>query len=67
MLMIIHSIIFQSTSPVRGTTFKEQLRVALAKFQSTSPVRGTTVRGFWVRGGMLISIHVPREGDDNGY
>ena len=34
-------------------------------FQSTSPVRGTTARlidGVVVN---LISIHVPREGDDN--
>ena len=34
-------------------------------FQSTSPVRGTTGFGAPMLEANLISIHVPREGDDN--
>ena len=33
-------------------------------FQSTSPVRGTTYTIHGHRADRLISIHVPREGDD---
>ena len=34
-------------------------------FQSTSPVRGTTRTFSYVARYVLISIHVPREGDDS--
>ena len=38
-----HRKIFQSTSPVRGTTaVEERLNQLTEGFQSTSPVRGTT-------------------------
>ena len=33
-------------------------------FQSTSPVRGTTANSISITLCSLISIHVPREGDD---
>ena len=56
--------LFQSTSPVRGTTVMPYYPEAMAVFQSTSPVRGTTA-GFEQRlSAVEISIHVPREGDD---
>ena len=55
---------FQSTSPVRGTTWC-YIRISRhIVFQSTSPVRGTTKL---VEGSVVfidISIHVPRAGDD---
>ena len=56
--------IFQSTSPVRGTTGRLQIRQYTDKFQSTSPVRGTTAEYLALKNGVIISIHVPREGDD---
>ena len=64
-LRIIRYIRFLSTSPARGTTAKASLTfLAPPEFLSTSPARGTT-RPF---GGnqlhVVISIHVPREGDD---
>ena len=37
----------------------------VAQFQSTSPVRGTTAYGMDATTAYQISIHVPREGDDN--
>ena len=57
---------FQSTFPVRGTTADHGLiRCAYYPFQSTFPVRGTTFLDS--RNSVdyrLISIHVPREGND---
>ena len=57
-------VLFQSTSPVRGTTQHWIYPPVTRRFQSTSPVRGTTEA--LARGGSRyeISIHVPREGDD---
>ena len=79
--------IFQSTSPVRGTTeygysmdagkynfnphppcggrhILRKMSSTIRKFQSTSPVRGTTADRTGTIAVMLISIHVPRAGDD---
>ena len=58
---------FQSTSPVRGTT-KPMVWMPLPpiRFQSTSPVRGTTGEKLKLLQSRAISIHVPREGDDQG-
>ena len=57
---------FQSTSPVRGTTWC-YIRISRhIVFQSTSPVRGTTRYGILRRQNRSISIHVPRTGDDAG-
>ena len=57
--------LFQSTSPVRGTTVKIfQIRPSPCEFQSTSPVRGTTLIVCLLVPEPHISIHVPREGDD---
>ena len=36
-----------------------------AVFQSTSPVRGTTAQRLCIPLRTVISIHVPREGDDD--
>ena len=55
---------FQSTSPVRGTTSIPARSRSSGLFQSTSPVRGTTRGKKWADRMLLISIHVPREGDD---
>ena len=57
-------VIFQSTSPVRGTTLAATLFRFSSGFQSTSPVRGTTYEALARGGSRYISIHVPREGDD---
>ena len=57
--------IFQSTSPARGTT-RPYLRssIILFQFQSTSPARGTTCSLLNIVNIYIISIHVPRTGDD---
>ena len=55
---------FQSTSPVRGTTLPLALPFSASIFQSTSPVRGTTRLLTCLLLFTVISIHVPREGDD---
>ena len=56
---------FQSTSLVRGTTHKWQYTInSLLVFQSTSLVRGTTLLSFVLARCCVISIHVPRERDD---
>ena len=55
---------FQSTSPVRGMTYKEWILRHTERFQSTSPVRGMTDPIDKVRARFYISIHIPREGDD---
>ena len=39
-------------------------KAALSAFQSTSPVRGTTFATQPNSPSSIISIHVPREGDD---
>ena len=57
--------VFQSTSPVRGTTRGYVSRKSDGIiFQSTSPVRGTTQSNSISKGDNGISIHVPRAGDD---
>ena len=56
--------IFQSTSPVRGTTTITLYRCLAMRFQSTSPVRGTTEPVQLRVPEGAISIHVPRAGDD---
>ena len=56
---------FQSTCPARGTTRSfAWLYRPRHQFQSTCPARGTTENDFIVVIGVLISIHVPREGHD---
>ena len=56
--------LFQSTSPVRGTTSRRAFLPVASVFQSTSPVRGTTELAKQPLNAGGISIHVPREGDD---
>ena len=57
--------LFQSTSPVRGTTSVVRVQIPVHhRFQSTSPVRGTTALCASLELSADISIHVPREGDD---
>ena len=59
--------VFQSTHPVRGATCYNTFRGGEKIFQSTHPVRGATVAfDSWCRY-VLISIHAPREGCDQGY
>ena len=58
------SLLFQSTSPARGTTGYSMKKLTVNQFQSTSPVRGTTIGGKRIVLGINISIHVPRTGDD---
>ena len=59
--------VFLSTSPARGTTSEIQSCKELSLFLSTSPARGTTgVHGAHIKI-FKISIHVPREGDDDRY
>ena len=56
---------FQSTSPVWGTTDGTLSAAIQEVFQSTSPVWGTTVPCYnYQPGDKVISIHVPRVGDD---
>ena len=55
---------FQSTSPARGTTAGGTFPVYATEFQSTSPARGTTRSEALLGYIGVISIHVPREGDD---
>ncbi len=57
--------LFQSTFPVWGTTvLLSMMRSLVIRFQSTFPVWGTT-RDIKLNGGVrLISIHVPRVGND---
>ena len=57
--------LFQSTSPVRGTTTATRRSTRSFRFQSTSPVRGTTLQAKYPDFNLDISIHVPREGDDH--
>ena len=59
--------LFQSTSPVRGTTAAGINPLLAATFQSTSPVRGTTDAMDFASIDLEISIHVPREGDDSPF
>ena len=69
MVIVLYSQrdIFQSTSPVRGTTDgRSRSTEANFKFQSTSPVRGTTKEQGHKHLTDEISIHVPRAGDDPG-
>ena len=56
---------FLSTSPVWGTTRSKTCIVGLVQlFLSTSPVWGTTVCCLISFYHKIISIHVPRMGDD---
>ena len=58
------SLRFQSTSPVWGTTNPIVQQLFVYKFQSTSPVWGTTTDIGYNSRREIISIHVPRVGDD---
>ena len=58
--------LFQSTSLVRGTTAPPAHDPPGDAFQSTSLVRGTTHLLNKSSAGDVISIHVPRERDDEG-
>ena len=49
---------------MRGTTPQSKAQSLEAIFQSTSPVRGTTLFVGACRKSFIISIHVPRAGDD---
>ncbi len=57
-------VLFQSTFPARGTTHVAIVFVGLLPFQSTFPARGTTVEIRAFNYNRVISIHVPREGND---
>ena len=64
-LTAVCNILFQSTSPVRGTTARDVFFADVSElFQSTSPVRGTTRPQLPSSPLAVVSIHVPREGDD---
>ena len=56
---------FLSTSPARGTTLIFLVLAAVRLFLSTSPARGTTDSCYMMVSHHQISIHVPREGDDD--
>ena len=56
--------IFQSTSPVWGMTRWMKPRTKPATFQSTSPVWGMTIPQIDRDASLIISIHIPRVGDD---
>ncbi len=58
------SRIFLSTSPARGTTHYTPDFFITYQFLSTSPARGTTSTSLLFVTDSVISIHVPREGDD---
>ena len=57
-------ILFQSTRPVRGATFKVMGREFDDLFQSTRPVRGATALNAIIGDTFIISIHAPRAGRD---
>ena len=59
-------VIFLSTSPAWGTTMVLIVNSAevIFIFLSTSPAWGTTSSCFFLGGVVIISIHVPRVGDD---
>ena len=56
--------LFQSTSPARGTTPCSSWLYCGTVFQSTSPAMGTTIKRPVYVIPAMISIHVPREGND---
>ena len=58
---------FQSTHPVRGATSMNLAVIQRLAFQSTHPVRGATKLEGDYADGVLISIHAPRAGCDDGY
>ena len=55
---------FQSPFPVRGTTYVERAASSYDTFQSPFPVRGTTTDWRSDPEAQLVSIPVPREGND---
>ena len=58
-------MVFQSTSPSRGTTQPCLEKKLHELFQSTSPSRGTTIASYWIDTTLQISIHVPLARNDN--
>ena len=58
------SVVFQSTTPVRGSTRDTPNTSLISLFQSTTPVRGSTYSGTWIIYPEEISIHDPRAGID---
>ena len=57
-------MLFLSTSPAWGTTTMATGGDDVYTFLSTSPAWGTTVQIYNRTRGVIISIHVPRVGDD---
>ena len=58
---------FQSTPPVRGATSMSPALVPSGiRFQSTPPVRGATSHSRNQASTVMISIHAPRAGGDDG-
>ena len=63
-LQITHTA-FQSTSPLRGSTFQNCWKLRRrSSFQSTSPLRGSTPRQLRHEAMFLVSIHEPLAGLD---
>ena len=55
---------FQSTLPLRGTTYSYWISPSVQIFQSTLPLRGATIGGFQHFVPAEISIHTPLAGSD---
>ena len=58
-------MIFQPTSPAKGTTQRWKQWTKLPRFQPTSPAKGTTPVKLVFHRVVDISTHVPRKGDDS--
>ena len=66
-LLIDSSFVFLSTSPARGTTRSVRtFGVSLTYFYPRPPRGGRRHWRHYIPGAGKISIHVPREGDDQG-
>ena len=56
--------VFQSTLPLRGATFLDELHAIKDRFQSTLPLRGATQTAKSYTANLPISIHAPLAGSD---
>ena len=61
----VSTSLFQSTSPVRGTTFDNPSRISITDISIHVPREGDDNVHEITNQAQSISIHVPREGDDS--
>ncbi len=66
LIVLLLSLLFQSTPPAWGATWQPRVQTFRPGFQSTPPAWGATLTVIFLAHTQTISIHAPRVGSDGG-